>query len=126
METSTAFEEFLDFLGERIKLDNWKGFRGGLDVRTGTTGSHSIYRKFNNNEIMFHVSTLLPFNPKDKQQVSFIGSSPHSSQLERKRHIGNDIVVILFQVSLPISIQDSRKEIPSTNPPLYLLDKFML
>jgi len=66
-------------------LDNWQGFRGGLDVRSGTTGSHTIYRQFNNNEIVFHVSTMLPFNPKDKQQ------------LERKRHIGNDIVVILFQ-----------------------------
>jgi RAP1 GTPase activating protein 1 len=53
-------------------------------MAAGTTGSHSIYRKFNNNEIMFHVSTLLPFNPLDKQQ------------LERKRHIGNDIVIIIF------------------------------
>ena len=34
---------------------------------------------------MFHVSTLLPHNPLDKQQ------------LERKRHIGNDLVVIIFQ-----------------------------
>lgn len=34
-----------------------------------TTGEHSIYRKFNNNEIMFHVSTMLPYNPKDKQQL---------------------------------------------------------
>jgi len=82
--TSPAFEEFLDFLGERVKLDNWKGFRGGLDVRSGTTGEYSIYRIFNHNEIMFHVSTMLPFNQKDKQQ------------LERKRHIGNDIVVIIF------------------------------
>ena len=36
---------------------------------------------------MFHVSTLLPFIPGDRQQ------------LERKRHIGNDIVVIVFQES---------------------------
>lgn len=35
--------------------------------------------------IAVHVSTMLPFNPKDKQQ------------LERKRHIGNDIVVVVFQ-----------------------------
>jgi len=85
VETSSNFEEFLDFLGDRVKLEGWKGFRGGLDVRSGTTGEHSIYRKFNNNEIMFHVSTMLPYNPKDKQQ------------LERKRHIGNDIVVIIYQ-----------------------------
>jgi len=84
IESSPAFEEFLDFLGTRVVLENFTGFRGGLDVKTKTTGSHSIYRVFNNNEIMFHVSTLLPFNPLDKQQ------------LERKRHIGNDIVVIMF------------------------------
>jgi len=83
-ETSPEFEEFLDFIGDRVKLDNWKNFRGGLDVRSGTTGTHSIYKEFNSNPIMFHVSTLLPFNPKDKQQ------------LERKRHIGNDLVVIIF------------------------------
>ena len=34
---------------------------------------------------MFHVSTLLPHNVLDKQQ------------LEKKRHIGNDLVVIIFQ-----------------------------
>jgi hypothetical protein len=34
---------------------------------------------------MFHVAPLLPFYPNDKQQ------------LERKRHLGNDIVVIVFQ-----------------------------
>lgn len=34
---------------------------------------------------MFHVSTLLPFSKENKQQ------------LERKRHIGNDIVNIIYQ-----------------------------
>jgi hypothetical protein len=34
---------------------------------------------------MFHVSTLLPYSKSDSQQ------------LERKRHIGNDIVTIIFQ-----------------------------
>ena len=34
---------------------------------------------------MFHISTLLPYNKNDLQQ------------LERKRHIGNDIVSIVFQ-----------------------------
>lgn len=85
VQTSKEFEEFLDFLGDRVVLDDFSGFRGGLDIKAGTTGTHSIFTKFNNNEIMFHVSTMLPFNPKDPQQ------------LERKRHIGNDIVVILFQ-----------------------------
>ncbi|KAJ1560856.1 hypothetical protein HK096_006954, partial [Nowakowskiella sp. JEL0078] len=86
--TSLEFKKFLNFLGETIELKGWKGYRAGLDV-TGTnlTGAQSIYTKWQGYEIMFHVSTLLPFNEADKQQ------------LERKRHIGNDIVVIAFQDS---------------------------
>jgi len=34
-----------------------------------TTGSHSIFTEFGGNEVMFHVSTLLPFRDFDKQQV---------------------------------------------------------
>lgn len=82
--SSPEFEEFLDFLGDRVPLHGWPNFRAGLDVKTGTTGSHSIYQRWNGNEIMYHASCMLPFNHKDKQQ------------LERKRHIGNDIVVIVF------------------------------
>jgi len=82
--SSPEFEEFLDFLGDRVALHGWPNFRAGLDVKTGTTGAHSIYQRWNGNEIMYHVSCMLPFNHKDKQQ------------LERKRHIGNDIVVIVF------------------------------
>jgi hypothetical protein len=31
---SKEFEEFLNFLGERITLNGWTGFRGGLDVKS--------------------------------------------------------------------------------------------
>lgn len=54
-DMSHEFEEFLDFLGERIQLKGFTGFRGGLDVKTDTTGSHSVYTKFRDGfEIMFH------------------------------------------------------------------------
>lgn len=36
---------------------------------------------------MFHVAHLLPFRPADDQQI------------ERKRHIGNDIVILLYNES---------------------------
>jgi len=100
---SEDFEEFLDFLGERIVLQGWKQFRGGLDVSSefffelpfsqgayyllvsaNTTGKHSVYTQHSGMEVMFHVSTLLPFTPGDQQQV------------ERKRHLGNDIIMIIF------------------------------
>ncbi|KAG2458790.1 RPGP2 protein, partial [Polypterus senegalus] len=60
-------------------------FRGGLDVSHGQTGTESIYTVFREKEIMFHVSTKLPFTEGDAQQ------------LQRKRHIGNDIVAVVFQ-----------------------------
>ncbi|KAM4572086.1 rap1 GTPase-activating protein 1-like isoform 4-T5 [Fundulus diaphanus] len=84
-EESLAFEEFLEFLGEKIELHHFKGFRGGLDVTHGQTGTESVYCNYRNKEVMFHVSTKLPYTEGDTQQ------------LQRKRHIGNDIVAIVFQ-----------------------------
>ncbi|XP_060132274.1 rap1 GTPase-activating protein 1 isoform X3 [Zootoca vivipara] len=84
-EESPAFVEFLEFLGQKVKLQDFKGFRGGLDVTHGQTGTESVYYNFRNKEIMFHVSTKLPYTEGDAQQ------------LQRKRHIGNDIVAIIFQ-----------------------------
>ena len=45
---------------------------GGLDVRGDMTGEHSVYTTHGDHEIMFHVSTLLPYSPDDKQQVANI------------------------------------------------------
>ncbi|XP_078094580.1 rap1 GTPase-activating protein 1-like isoform X1 [Mustelus asterias] len=84
-EESPAFVEFLELLGEKVELQDFKGFRGGLDVAHGQTGIESTYCTFRSKEIMFHVSTKLPYTEGDAQQ------------LQRKRHIGNDIVAIVFQ-----------------------------
>ena len=37
-----------------------------------TTGEFSIFTEYENSEIMFHVSTLLPFTGNNKQQVIII------------------------------------------------------
>ncbi len=34
VQTSTAFEEFLGFLGEKVTLKGFQGFRGGLDIKS--------------------------------------------------------------------------------------------
>ena len=34
-----------------------------------TTGLESVYTVYEGHEIMFHVSTLLPYTPDNKQQV---------------------------------------------------------
>eukprot|EP00053_Salpingoeca_punica_P019147 m.191945 g.191945 ORF g.191945 m.191945 type:complete len:865 (+) comp17578_c0_seq2:212-2806(+) len=82
---SPAFEEFLELLGTQVRLKGWNGFRGGLDVKNGSTGEKSVHTVEFGKEIMFHVSTYLPY------------SKDNSQQLERKRHLGNDICNIIFQ-----------------------------
>ena len=62
-------------------------------------GTHSIVTSFYENDIMFHVSTLLPHVANDRQQLA------------RKRHIGNDIVAIVF--SDDVNFEFSPKWIPS-------------
>uniref|UniRef100_A0A673N9S9 Signal-induced proliferation-associated 1-like protein 2 n=1 Tax=Sinocyclocheilus rhinocerous TaxID=307959 RepID=A0A673N9S9_9TELE len=79
------FDEFLDLLGERVRLKDWEKYRAQLDTKTDSTGTHSLYTRYQDYEIMFHVSTMLPYTPNNTQQ------------LLRKRHIGNDIVTIVFQ-----------------------------
>ncbi|KAF0767708.1 rap1 GTPase-activating protein 1 isoform X3 [Aphis craccivora] len=85
--TSPAFDQFLQLLGQRIQLKDHKGYRGGLDTQFGQTGDEAVYQVFKDREIIFHVSSLLPYTDNDPQQ------------LQRKRHIGNDIVAIVFQES---------------------------
>eukprot|EP00727_Mastigamoeba_balamuthi_P009571 m51a1_g5236 hypothetical protein (1079) ;mRNA; f:325776-335871 len=82
---SAAYEEFLGFLGQRIDLKGWGKYRGGLDIKSDNTGKQSVYTELGGYEIMFHVATMLPFQPEDAQRV------------ERKRHIGNDVVVIVYK-----------------------------
>ncbi|XP_051531586.1 signal-induced proliferation-associated 1-like protein 2 isoform X2 [Myxocyprinus asiaticus] len=82
---SPALDEFLDLLGQRVRLKGFSKFRAQLDNKTDSTGTHSLYTTYKDFELMFHVSTMLPYMPNNRQQ------------LLRKRHIGNDIVTIIFQ-----------------------------
>ncbi|XP_077505228.1 GTPase-activating Rap/Ran-GAP domain-like protein 3 isoform X9 [Amblyomma americanum] len=81
---SREFDRFVNLLGEKVRLKGWDKYRGGLDVKGDMTGKYSVYTIYEGHEIIFHVSTLLPYSKDNKQQV------------ERKRHIGNDIVNIIF------------------------------
>ena len=90
-EGGPAFNEFLDLIGQRVRLKGFNKYKAGLCNKNDSTGLYSVYKEFNtgsnneNVEIMFHVSTLLPFTPNNRQQ------------LPRKRYIGNDIVTVVFQ-----------------------------
>jgi len=84
-EGSPEFEEFMSSIGKKTILKGHPGYAGGLDVKTNTTGTATYITKFKQFEIIFHVSTYLPFMEQNRQQ------------LQRKAHIGNDVVVIVFQ-----------------------------
>mmetsp|Transcript_33152 Transcript_33152/g.83318 ORF Transcript_33152/g.83318 Transcript_33152/m.83318 type:complete len:1318 (-) Transcript_33152:9-3962(-) len=83
-ECPSEFYEFLEWLGTRVTLKGFQDYRGGLDVKQNTTGTESIYTSYCGHEIMFHVAPMLPFMEGATQQ------------LERKRHLGNDVVLIIF------------------------------
>ncbi|EEB14429.1 rap GTPase-activating protein, putative [Pediculus humanus corporis] len=83
-DNSPLFEEFLQILGDRVRLKGFDKYKGGLDTVHDLTGLYSIYTNWRSIEIMFHVSTQLPYEKHDPQK------------LQRKRHIGNDIVCVVF------------------------------
>ncbi|EDO39335.1 predicted protein, partial [Nematostella vectensis] len=83
-EHSPAFDAFLESLGDRVRMRGFSKYRGGLDNANDLTGLHSVHTTYRNKQVMFHVSTLLPYDKNDSQK------------LQRKRHIGNDIVCVVF------------------------------
>uniref|UniRef100_H3C7L4 Signal induced proliferation associated 1 like 3 n=1 Tax=Tetraodon nigroviridis TaxID=99883 RepID=H3C7L4_TETNG len=97
-EASPAFSAFLELLGEQVLLKGFTKYAAQLDTKTDSTGTHSLYTTYQGYEVMFHVSTMLPYMPNNPQQ------------LLRKRHIGNDIVTIIFQEpgALPFTPQSIR------------------
>lgn len=99
-EAGPAFTEFLETIGKTVRLKGFEHYKAGLDNKTDSTGTHSLYATYQDCEIMFHVSTMLPVTPNNRQQ------------LLRKRHIGNDIVTIVFQEpgSLPFTPKNIRSQ----------------
>ncbi|XP_042152584.1 signal-induced proliferation-associated 1-like protein 3 [Oncorhynchus tshawytscha] len=97
-EATPAFSAFMDLLGEQVYLRGFTNYAAQLDTKTDSTGTHSLYTTYQGYEVMFHVSTMLPYMPNNPQQ------------LLRKRHIGNDIVTIIFQEpgALPFTPQNIR------------------
>lgn len=75
--------EFMDMLAERVRLQGWAKYAGGLNVKNNSTGLESYYTEFLGFNIMFHVNSLLEDDGSEQQ-------------LSRKRFIGNDLVVFIF------------------------------
>ena len=83
-EGGPAFNEFLDLLGQRVRLKGFNKYKAGLCnksksrlecysvsydngfISDDSTGLYSVYSEHEGNEIMFHVSTLLPYTPNNR------------------------------------------------------------
>ncbi|KAI8971972.1 hypothetical protein BDF20DRAFT_797071, partial [Mycotypha africana] len=89
-DSSEPFEEFLSILGQKVSLYGYTGWAAGLDTKSGDSGDYTYinyWKRQDENDMQqlaFHVSTLIPSRSGDKQQI------------QRKRHIGNDIVCLVF------------------------------
>ena len=85
-DCSPAFWRFMDLLAQRHPQRGWARYAGGLDTTAGTTGTDLYFTYYEScgYDVVFHVAPLLPAT-NDEQS------------LERKRHVGNDIVVLVFK-----------------------------
>ncbi|KAJ3086737.1 hypothetical protein HK102_012609 [Quaeritorhiza haematococci] len=81
---SDSFNQFLKILGDTVPLKGFTGFAAGLDTKNNQTGAQALNTKWRNFEVTYHVSTYLPYSKDDTQQI------------QRKRHIGNDIVCVVY------------------------------
>ena len=80
-DPSESFLHFLDFLGKPFTAEKEESkYNGGL--HRGQRGMRGVWGDI---EFIFHVSSLLPFDAE-------VGSQ----QIERKRHLGNDTIMIVF------------------------------
>jgi len=80
---SELYAEFVRGLGWPIDIASHRGYLGGLDPKL-TTGVTAPYYANSIMEVIFHEITSMPTNPSDNQQI------------HKKRHVGNDIVHIVY------------------------------
>ena len=92
-EMGDSLSSFMDAIADQVSLSGFSGYAGGLDTSgRDLTGPFSYYAKTGpvhdddppaEEEIMFHVAPLLPHDSTSEQQ------------LLRKRHVGNDVVLLV-------------------------------
>ncbi|KAI1129422.1 hypothetical protein F5Y10DRAFT_151155 [Nemania abortiva] len=85
---SSDYVEFLNGLGTLTKLKGATFNLQGLDRQYGTDGEYTFCWRDRVTELVFHVTTQMPTN---------LESDPRCNQ--KKRHIGNDFVNIIFNDS---------------------------
>jgi hypothetical protein len=87
-DVSPEFDEFVAGLGTRVTLEGFKRYAGGLDVGPGgaaRSGEHGLFVEYRQTEIMLHVAPWIPLMREQSSRT-----------VQRKRHIANDVCVIVF------------------------------
>lgn len=85
---SAAYHEFLAGLGSFNRLRDLRDvYTGGLDISQDLDGEYSLFWEDEGSQIAFHVTTLMPNSDSDPACTG------------KKRHIGNDYVLIVFNES---------------------------
>lgn len=84
---SPDYTDFVDGLGDLVKLEGADLNTGGLDCEANFDGDFAYFWRDRMTEIVFHVTTMMPTREEDPQCTY------------KKRHIGNDFVNIIFNHS---------------------------
>lgn len=75
-----------------------------------STGTHSLYTTYKDYELMFHVSTMLPYTPNNRQQVSKLIYFPTELLWMKSWYLTVVIslfVALFYDISIPGSCQSS-------------------
>jgi hypothetical protein len=85
---SPAYTSFVTGLGTLARLKNAKFNTGGLDTRGDADGEFTYVWRDRCMELVYHITTMMPTDPNDDMTYP-----------NKKRHIGNDFVNIIFNDS---------------------------
>ena len=102
---TVLYEDFLSGLGTRVSLQNAKFNTQGLDRESDLDGSHTYAWRDRVTEIVFHVTTMMPTDVEHDPQC-----------VNKKRHIGNDFVNIIYNDSgLPFDTDTFKSQFNYVN-----------
>lgn len=85
---SPAYTSFVTGLGTLARLKDAKFNTGGLDTRGDADGEFTYVWRDRCLELVYHITTMMPTDPNDDMTYP-----------NKKRHIGNDFVNIIFNDS---------------------------
>lgn len=88
VQGSPDYVEFIEDLGKLKRLRNARWNTQGLDRETDIDGRNAVVWNNEVTELVFHITTLMPNNDDVKMNTA-----------NKKRHIGNDFVNIIFNNS---------------------------